>query len=470
MKILDFTLKSIIGNKIKSFILFFLFFIIGCFVSITLSLNQAMSLTETQLMSRLPTATTLVFKSGYEFIQPTFQEIREIGELPYVKTYDFTFRIDFFSEDIVWPSIDNPNSLGILGRAFTGRGVNNPNISDIQSGTIYLVDGRVFTEEEIVLNAPVVILPRDIALNSGLWVESVFTIKNIVLNTFAENENDLILDYEEIEITVVGIIGHTSWHDTDLIYMPIGLTERMLNFQTETKLEFDDFRFREHGQGSLQEEPLIETLFVIDNPKNLDIFKYEASQILQTPWEILGFDERIFTDILISMDNIRGLATNIENFVLLTGSLLLILIIIIFFKNRMFEIGIYISLGQKKSHLISHVTIELLLIATVSLLFAFLIGYFVSQYISLQLLEEHLLYQISLDSQNFHPHWQLSLYTPLQMSIEETLALFDIGIDFKIVINYILFSFYFVTLSILIMMFSIYKIEPKKLLLRGNIG
>ena len=463
----------IIRQPSKSAVLLLLIFILGATLLGVFSMRSAMLITEERLLMQVPTVATLIY--DHEIVtqspwrQPTREEIAAVGNLPYIRVYDFTLQPQFYSPDLVWPFVDNPGALGPRGRPFMGRGVNNPEITDIASGIINLVNGRTFTQEEIDNDALVVVIPRDFAEINNLSVGSIIELENIALNFFVEYGEDDVLAYEMLEVEVIGIVGrdvHDAWGDTDLIYMPIGVAENMLNFITDAQLAFDAERFRAVGQGILQEEPIMESIFVLYSPRDLAAFSIAAAELLPDAWVVAGIDESVFAPVVTAMDTVLQLADSIQWVAIAAAIVVLTLVIRLFLHDRRHEIGVYMALGDKKIKVIMQVLTEIGIITVIAIALAVFTGNTLSDMISRQMFERHLIEQMEMEH---NPHdaipWELALFNPGEMTVYEAMELYDVSLDTTTIITFASVGIVVVLLSTIIPIWYVTKLEPKKLLL-----
>lgn len=456
----------------KSIVLLLLMVVLGGVLSGAISMSRALVATEERLMMQVPAVATLMYDweaSSGSWTQPTGEEISAAGNLPYIRTYDFNLRTFFYSENLIWPFVDNPDSLGPRGRPFMGRGVNNPEITDIATGLIYLVEGRTFTQAEIDNDALVAVIPRDIAEVSGISIGSTIKLENVVYNFFSTGEDDAILATQMIELEVIGIIGRDVFDaigDTELIYMPIGIAENMLVFEVQAMLEFDAERFRNVGQGVLQEEPLMESVFVLYSPRDLEDFILAASEVLPEPWKVIGLDESIFAPVVASMNIVLELAETIQWVAIVVSVIALTLILLLFLHDRRHEIGIYMALGERKKRVMSQILTEIGLIAIIGITLSLLIGNLFSTTISRHLFEQHLIEQMEIDhfDHDVIP-WELALYHPGEMTIEEALSLYDVTLEARVVITFMGIGLAVASVSTIIPIWYVLKLEPKELLL-----
>lgn len=455
----------------KSMLLLLLMVILGAVLSGTIAISRAMVATEGRLMMQVPAVATLVHdweNATTPWAQPTVEEIAAVGSLPYVRVYDFTFEPQFYSPDLVWPFVDNPGSLPPRGRPFVGRGVNNPDITDIATGLIHLVEGRAFTQAEIDNDAMVVVIPRDFAVINDLSVGSMIELENVALNFFAEYGEDDALAYQMLEVEVIGIVSRDiddTWGDSDLIYMPIGVAENMLNFITEVQLAFDADRFREVGQGILQEEPLIESLFVLYSPRDLEAFSTAAMELLSDGWVAVGIDESVFAPVVTSMDMVLQLANSVQWVAIVASIVILTLVILLFLRDRRHEIGVYMALGDKKGKVIAQILTEVGLVTVISIALAVLVGTLLSDIVSSHLFEQHLIEQMAGEHELFDVMpWELALYNPGEMTVEEAMALYDVSLDASTIAIFSSVSVAVIALSTVLPIIRIVKMNPKEIL------
>jgi len=181
-------------------------FLLTIVMSAALSIRQAISNTDMALRASLPAVATIVvdceahqqhFEATGEwaFSQLTLTAIREIGNLSYVRDFNYSLLgHDFFSAEIVrafdkdlFEDFNIPGSGRIDHRSlsywhdtpleqFTLRGVRDSNILDIDAGLIELVAGRVFIDEEILGLTYAAVVSQDFLNANNLALGSLFAL------------------------------------------------------------------------------------------------------------------------------------------------------------------------------------------------------------------------------------------------------------------------------------------------------
>jgi len=359
MNILKRATINVIRQPIKSISLLLIVILLGGILLSGISMARAMVVTEEHLLMQVPAVAMLVYDGGRAagWEQPTREEIHAVGELPYVRAYDFTTHTFSFNQELAGPNSMPFDLLTILG-------ANNPNIGDLEVGTVSLFEGRTFTQEEIDGDALVMVIPRSIAVVNDLTIGSRIEIVNIAHDYRQRSwtdrlDEDFILAKRVLEFEVIGIFGSDLEDDgrihfvePTIFYVPIGVAESMLNFVTETMFEVDEEAFRAIGQGIFQEEAILETLFILHSPRDLEAFIEAAEGLIHEDWRVVGIDESVFAPIIMSMDMVLELAGSIQFGAMIASILVFTLVLLLFLRDRRHEIGVYMALGDKKTKVI----------------------------------------------------------------------------------------------------------------------
>lgn len=129
-------------------------------------------------------------------------------------------------------------------------------------------------------------------------------------------------------------------------------------------------------------------VFNISNPENLSNFASEAKGGIDTSkYQIVTSDE-IYKQMLQPLNNVSTFAQNIVILVAIAGAVILTLIVILSIRERRYEIGVLMSLGESRLKIIGQFFIELLAVSGVSIIIASVAGNFVGNAIGSQLLAQ----------------------------------------------------------------------------------
>lgn len=538
MKVMKRAKTVILRQKGKNILLFGLVFVLITLLAGAISIHQAIANTETALLLQTPTVSTLGLnrQAAAEELDlaaaelplqlwqenlPTIEDIIAVGQLPYVRAYDFVMNMTLASTELNLPDLetaleDIPQSilaamsLEINGFAefggqvekFPVKGVANPDLTHIEAGLIQLIGGRTFTQAEIDQGAEAAIISNTFANANNLDVGDRFIMENKVFNEAAmvqENifsfiqhwhEERFIHAWETLELEVVGIFETTGFEPGShtgmellpaasqyirlhhQVYAPISLVEAGLAFQSAGRLEIADDLIATSADitmEDLERDPAIQSLFMLYDPRDLPAFQETANELLPGFWEVADM-MGIHGNAISSMEIMEQIA----NMILLTaiGAAIIILglLITLFLKERRSEIGLYLALGERKHRVITQLLAEILAISAAAIIAGLLTGNLLSGTLSRQMLESHLVEAAAsdntrtMDDGNAIP-WELAIFNPGQLSMEDTLALFDTGLTPNTAATILVFGTAVVTLSTLTPMLYILKLQPKKILL-----
>ena len=544
MNVFKRALTNIKRQPVKNGILFLLILILGTAASSAISIGQAINNTEESMMLHTPAIATMALnvhaiaeetgiaqtQLGSEFwhtSRPTREDISAIGNLPYVRAYDATMLASIFSQNLEWamveideqqlPELPEGLDLSSLEQSISGfrpsggrvehfgvRGVANPELTDIDTGLIHLVDGQIFTQAEIDHKAQVVIVSQLFAEANDLYVGAVIELENIVHDTPAMQREEIgfyplywheerfMAAHQLLEFEVIGIFDtyhgfdYQSHDDSDWwiqtalmeyarvhnqIYMPISVTEDILNFQNEgARLIIDDLLELLPGHTTedfIREEPWIESVFILYDPRDLEAFQSAGTELLPGFWEITDL-RGVHASLVNSMDTMNSIADGILLASVATTVTVLALIITLLLRDRRHEIGIYMALGEKKGKVVFQFLIEIMIVSTVAMMVALFAGNGLSATISRNLFEQHLIENMAADQIQFGDGalpWELALFNPGELSVEETLAMYDTSLGIEAVVAFVGAGSAVILLSTTIPIIYIVKLEPKKILM-----
>ena len=192
----------------RTLALFLILFLLGVTIVGALSVSSAIHRADQNLRRRLPAIATVISDDvaldqyaqthGYfpENWSMTPELIEEIGNLPYVRLFDYAVlaRYTFFSRNLILPmdsapyleapieadiAIDQMMAMSLPVEdleTFLLKAVHNPHIADIEGGLISLVEGRAFIESEMEVGANhVAIISQAFADANHLALGDTFT-------------------------------------------------------------------------------------------------------------------------------------------------------------------------------------------------------------------------------------------------------------------------------------------------------
>ena len=408
-------IASITRNIGKSCVLFLIILVLGSVISGAISTNQATENLEHNLIDRmLPLATIELNWEVYvelfpdEYSYPTLppDEIRAVGNLPYVRTYDFFTNVGL-NVDLTKYVMADENGGGmwdnepsafeeIFGSTMNIRGVQYHNLTDAEQGLIEVVAGRTFTSDEIDSISSGILISEEIARLNNLSVGSTITLKNLVIDYgmgMGGNANEIresVFDEQSYDKEVIGIFGLTSDHYHDdpsqnkviidelqnRIYATNAFVEMALDFYTEALGRMDP-----EGAQYMSDDVYRENFFVLHDPNYFKEFGEAATSIV--PEYYMVKDTSLASaPVLSALDTMRGLTTTVLMVAVGASLLILTLLITLFLRDRKREIGLYLALGERKRYIIGQFLTEIMSVAFVAIVVALFIGSIIASSLS----------------------------------------------------------------------------------------
>lgn len=480
MNILKRATTNITRQPLRSTVLFLLIFVLGVAMAGALSVRLALISAEENLIAQLPAVSTIGVREDAEIVsfpiaQPTEDALNAIGQLSYVRAYDFYMRTHFWSSDLMWSEGMTNNGL----YHFTIKGVNNPEVTDLVAGAIGLIDGRTFTQAEIDRRALVVMVPEDFAQTNQLTVGSTLEIEKTIdsdgfftqWHRFEEDENASILVSETLEIEIIGIFNRDIETDFKVdnscancyLYMPFSVTERMLAFENEAFITAGlDWMLGTQGH---RMEPFLEVLYIMYDPRDLGAFTLEANDLLPDIWEMVHLgDSQVH--VTTSMDMVLQIADAVGSVAVVATILVLTLVISLFLRDRRHEIGVYMALGDKKLKVVTQILVEIGFVAIAAMVLALFVGNLLSETVSSQMLEQQVMDQMTAGVQyGAVIPWELAVFNPRNISVEEMMALYDVSLGLDTTLIFVGMGMTVILISTILPIWYVVKLEPKKILL-----
>ena len=492
---------SILRRPGKSIILLLLVLILGSIVSGALAVEGAIVNTDANLRRNMRPIITFELDREMFFEEndmmpsmPTLiptEVIIEIGNLPYVSHFDYSYRTgvgsfeleDYWSQ--LFPVGENLNSdwitLNLIGSS-------NLELMDITEGTINLVDGRMFTSSEINDGAKVAVISREFAEINQLSVGSMFQVSNVIFNqpegSFSTSEDDVFarIDYELEIIGLFDIVRRNledlSDHEVHQELNRIGIITHRIYVPNVIAREAQSFT-SEQERLMIMENDLpeiwlsmetVDALFVLYDPLALDAFRAIAQPMLPDFWTMIDLTDT-FGAISNSMATLQHVADWILWGAILATLMILSLLIMLFLRDRRHEIGIYLALGEKGVRIIAQVVLEIVVIALIGVMFAVFVGNLVSANMSLFMLRTELSHETNkvqsmataVDPDALVFRWNGMAVE--ELSPEEMLAAFDVSLDLTTTLIFYSVGLFVVLLSTVLPVIYITKMNPKKVLM-----
>jgi len=374
------SLKKNIG---KTILLFVIIVVITNLVIAGLSIQSATKKSMDQIRSSLGNDVTLSvdFRNMMKNRKPSEAVSNEtsltttmadsLKDLKYVKNYNYQISTSANSNSIsaVETASDNSNNQQDTNKPndqpeqasnqvdFTISANTTMKYLDSFTNNNYkLTKGRLLTTKD--QNTNNCVIETNLASDNDLSVGDTFTITTTI--------NDEIITQE---LTIVGIYEIQSTNE-------IGSA----HFNNPVNTIYTDLSIGQTLTGS--SENITSAIYYLDDPENAEAFVELAKKKSDIDFDTFSLDanNRLYQQNASSLESMKSFAKMFVWIVVIAGSAILCLILALTIRNRYYEIGVLLSLGQSKVKIIAQQLIEVGLIAVVAFVISLGTGQLTSHY------------------------------------------------------------------------------------------
>lgn len=248
---------------------------------------------------------------------------------------------------------------------FTITGVSDTEkVSEFKSSTNKISKGTGITSDTANNYA---IISSDLADSNKLEVGGKFSITKTVNNKTVTQELTIIGIYESSSSVNSAQLQNSSSNPQNNIYTNIA-TVNSLKGSTDT---------------------IDSATYTVSNPDKLNSLLKNMKKEINSKKYSLVSSEEMYKQMLQPLNNISSIAQNIILLVSIAGAIILTLIVMLSIRERRFEIGVLMSLGENRFKIIAQFFTELLIVTLVSLSLASLAGNYVGNVLGNQLISKN---------------------------------------------------------------------------------
>lgn len=514
---------SIRRTPLKVLLLFSLVLIMGTVVVGAILMNSAIDHTIDHLGQRLPTIMTIEVdtealrergistdemmygETVHLFEHLTSERVREIGDLPYVRYFDYSIIAGAWSADlnryIPEAMFDISDVLGETERnQIRLDGISRTEPLQMSNGLFELIKGRVFTNEEITpLERPdiaPVLISSSVAQMNNLEIGSLFNLyedqfqltesENIPEGGFIVSELEDLWEHPyniskvvSYAFEVIGIfdIEQVPAMDTEGFFMQLLLYNAFLTPNWRTEEIAQDVMTSERDFVSVfnigveaaligWDEITVTPYWILEDWQYAEDFKLAAEALLPELWLIEDLTSTL-SRVSLSMGILTGIANQALWFAVGAMLLVLSLLAMLYLHDRRHEMGIYLALGEKKLKVIFQMLFEVGTIALTGLIVAMFVGRLAAPRISYEMLKNELA-QGQVAWGEIPSALEFGGFGRVP-TIDETLGVFTISLSPQVVVMFYGIGFLTITLSTIVPVVYILEINPKDILMKAKI-
>lgn len=477
---------SVTRKRGKSAILFAVILILGNVIAGAIAVNQSTQNVEKQIKNQLGSLATIEIDyeklanseggTSMEEIQPLSEElIKQIGERSEVKQYDYLreamIAVDKFKPYRFRSEVENENIMVSGGMDswvyLTGTNLLKP--LDFEEDTVDLTQGRFFTEEEQRTGKRVGLISEEMAQENGLTVGDTMVLDGqfVDYSSGMDPEKQKGNDYS---IEIVGIFKNTSLEKANnqgqdgmassfafddrpfnRIYMPNDAVKTIV----EEERAGQQAAFPAIDFGS--DEEFFTPQFILNQPEDAEQFKQEVTPLLPNGYKVNASTDE-YDRVGTSMNRLSQISSYVVVIAVIASLIIISLIIVLFTRDRKYELGIYLSLGERRKYVFAQIVLELLLIGVSAMLISLVTGNMLGKMVSESLLSSSMLEANQAGVEQFF----VGVPKIDQATINEA---FRVQYTLSYIIAFLATGIVTILLSAVVPLLYILRLNPKKIML-----
>ena len=205
-----------------------------------------------------------------------------------------------------------------------------------------------------------------------------------------------------------------------------------------------------------------EASFFVDDPGQLDTIIDKVYEIEGVNWDTfeLNINDKAYQNAVVPLNRLGSYTGLFLLVVIVISVVLLSLILTMWMRDRLWEIGVFLSIGIKKTSLVRQHIIEVLLLLLLALIVAFPVSNAVADHVGKSLLETISREEVNQEENSFE-----LFYDPVQLSYEtENPKAVEISVDAN---EFLFVALYGVSVSLIAVGLSsimIMRLKPKDIL------
>ena len=275
-------------------------------------------------------------------------------------------------------------------------------------------------------------------------------------------------DGDKIELTVVGIYKAENLTSSNISGMGVSLDYNKLYIKYDTALSIKEKAAEETKDSTAMfrgvtnsSSGIDEVVFKVDDPANVDsVLKFAETTDIDLEKFKLDANTQEYEQMIKPIENVASFAKILVGIVTIAGALIIMLILMLWIKERTYETGILLSLGESKFKIVLQYAVEVLLIAIVAFSLSIFTGNIISEKVGDVLLEK----EISTLNEESEKMPQMGGRLEREIQNTEVISDIDVSVNIEVIMQLYGFGILIVLISSIIPTILVFRYKPKKIL------
>lgn len=348
----------VLRKKKRTCILFIILTTVLSFLYSSLNIMKLSNNLENNLYKISNTSISITQKDNQNFEINQFKEIENIQEIKeIIPQYDCLAKATNVEVVDGIQKVERENLPEILKNTFSIESTNSTKNNVLfNSGIFTIIDGRHIEKND----REKILIHEELAKKNNLKLHSKINLELIDLDQLDNNEVK-----KEYEFEVIGIF--TGKKQEKYTGLSSDFSENML---------FIDYESSQKALNKPENNKIVNKLAIFsDSSENTKVALNKIKKI-KIDWSQFNVssDNHVFEETLESIDGIKNIIEIMTYSIMIGGITVLSLILILWLRERIHEIGILLSIGISKIKIVTQFILELLFISLPSFVLSLFIG------------------------------------------------------------------------------------------------
>jgi putative ABC transport system permease protein len=247
--------------------------------------------------------------------------------------------------------------------------------SDFSSGSAVLASGSHITENSNGQNAAVI--SQELASANGLDVGD--SIQIAATDSAAARTVKIIGIFTTSSESATRAAGGNFGNFNTSFSSPYNTI--YVDYSTALGFKSDASSAEASAPGASQAPAINSAIFYLDDPVNLSSAKAEIEKISSIDWDSFSIssDEAAYQNMVGAITSVGSFASIVVIIVSIIGAVILALILLLSVRERMFETGVLLAMGESRFKIVLQYAAEMLMIAVLAFSVSFFTGGYIGQ-------------------------------------------------------------------------------------------
>lgn len=345
-------------------------------------------------------------------------------------------------------------------------------MANVVSPDLTVVGVSDYTLDEKFSNSDYVLTEGE-GITSSLETANAVMIEESLADTNEIKVGDTIKitasnDGDKIELTVVGIYKAENLTSSNISGMGVSLDYNKLYIKYDTALSIKEKAAEETKDSTAMfrgvtnsSSGIDEVVFKVDDPANVDsVLEFAENTEIDLEKFKLDANTEEYEQMIKPIENVASFAKILVVIVTIAGALIIMLILMLWIKERTYETGIFLSLGESKFKIVLQYAVEVLLIAIVAFSLSIFTGNIISEKVGDILLEK----EISTLNEESEKMPQIGGRFERENQNTEVISDIDVSVNIEVIMQLYGFGILIVLISSIIPTILVFRYKPKKIL------